>query len=133
MSKTFQHNDGGRSRYFKANGVGDCVVRAIAIAKNMDYKVVYDKAKAFLGYSPRNGVKSKDAKRLLENIGGEWHPTMRIGSGCKVHLKAEELPSGRIVCSCSGHLVAVIDGVVNDIYDSARGGTRCVYGYWTFK
>ena len=27
-------------------------------------------------------------------------------------------------------LCAVIDGVVNDIYDGTRGGSRCVYGYW---
>ena len=47
-----------------------------------------------------------------------------------MHLKRDELPSGRIVCSLSRHLVACVDGVVHDTYDSTRGGTRCVYGYW---
>lgn len=69
---------------------------------------------------------------MVAHFGGKWHPTMTIGSGCKVHLRADELPSGRIVCSCSGHLVAVIDGVLNDTFDSSRGGKRCVYGYWIF-
>lgn len=34
----FVYNDGGRSRYFKAKSVGDCVTRAIAIATRTDYK-----------------------------------------------------------------------------------------------
>ena len=133
MNESFRYNDGGRSRYFKAKRVGDCVVRSIAIATGRNYKEVYEDARVFLGYSPRNGIESKGTKKLLAHFGGEWHPTMTIGSGCKVHLKADELPMGRIVCSCSGHLVAVIDGVVNDTFDCTRGGTRCVYGYWVFK
>lgn len=132
MAEGFIYNDGGRSAYFKAKGVGDCVVRAIAIAKGEDYKKVYDEVADFLGYSPRNGIEHKDTKKVMAHFGGAWHPTMTIGSGCRVHLKAKELPKGRLVCNCSGHLVAVIDGVINDTYDSSRNGTRCVYGYWRF-
>ena len=55
---------------------------------------------------------------------------MQIGSGCKVHLKAEELPKGRIIARVSKHYTTVIDGVLNDTYDCSRGETRCVYGYW---
>lgn len=54
---------------------------------------------------------------------------MTIGSGCKVHLKASELPNGRLVCFVSRHFVAVIDGAILDTYDPSRDGTRCVYGY----
>ena len=133
MAIGFNYNDGGRSRYFKAKGVGDCVVRALAIATNSDYKEVYDKAMNFLGYSPRNGIKHKDTKNLMVHFGGFWHPTVTIGSGCKVHLRDDELPKGRIVCSCSRHLVAVINGIINDTYDCSRNGTRCVYGYWVFE
>jgi hypothetical protein len=57
-------------------------------------------------------------------------PTMQIGSGCRVHLRADELPAGRIICQVSRHLCAVIDGVVYDTHDPTRDGTRCVYGYW---
>ena len=82
----------------------------------------------------------------------KWVPTMQIGSGCKIHLRADELPSGRIICRLSKHLTAVIDGIVNDTYNPARERTlieyghgkdygkifireiseRCVYGYYTF-
>ena len=55
---------------------------------------------------------------------------MRIGTGCKVHLKSDELPIGRIIVRLSKHVCAVIDGVINDTYDCSREGTRCVYGYY---
>lgn len=132
MAIGFKYNDGGRSKYFRASGVGDCCVRAGAIASGCDYKEVYDLAKKISGESPRNGMSKKDSKKLMEALGGKWHTAMTIGSGCKVHLRADDLPSGRIVCSCSRHLVAVIDGVVNDTYEDDRNGTRCVYGYWVF-
>ena len=133
--ENFVYNDGGRSKYFKASDVGDCVVRAFAIASGRDYKEVYDLAKSVCkkGESPRNGLKKAQCNKLGAMLGGKWVTCMTIGSGCKVHLNADELPKGRIVCSCSKHLVAMIDGVVNDTYDSTREGNRCVYGYWVFN
>ena len=128
----FKYNDGGRSRYFMAKGVGDCVVRAAAIASGYDYKLVYDLAREISGGTPRNGLSKKYCDKLMKALGGTWHATMTIGSGCRVHLKASELPKGRLVCSCSGHFTAVIDGVINDTYDPSRGGRRCVYGFWVF-
>jgi hypothetical protein len=67
----------------------------------------------------------------IESLGWQWTPMMKIGSGCKVHLRADELPSGRIIARVTKHLVAVIDGVIHDTHDCSRGGTRCVYGYWS--
>ena len=128
------YNDGGRSRYFRKGGVGDCVIRAIAIAADKDYKDVYNTARQLLGYTPRNGVHKKDTKRMMQAFGGRWRATMTIGSGCTTHLKEGEVPmNGRLVCNCSGHVVAVINGVINDTYDPSREGTRCVYGYWLFS
>jgi hypothetical protein len=66
----------------------------------------------------------------MESIGWRWVPTMQIGSGCKVHLRASELPRGRLVVKVTKHCVAVIDGVIHDTHDCARDGTRCVYGYY---
>ena len=129
----FVFNDGGRSKYFKANKVGDCVTRAIAIATGKDYKEVYELVGKIVGYSPRNGIGHKDTKKVMERFGGRWHACMGIGSGCRVHLRGGEVPMrGTIVCSCSGHLVAVVEGIINDTYDPSRMGNRCVYGYWEF-
>lgn len=137
----FVYSDGGRSQYFKGT-TGDCVCRAIANATGLDYKAVYDminttaKGERLTKKNPRrsnarNGVFRTTEKKVIENlIGWEWHPTMRIGQGCKVHLTEDELPDGNLIVAVSGHLTCVKDGVLYDTYDCSREGNRCVYGYW---
>ena len=80
--------------------------------------------------TPRNSMPKIVAKEYLKDLGWTWIPTMFIGSGCKVHLRKDELPAGRLIVQVSRHLTAVIDGVLHDGYDCSREGTRCVYGYW---
>lgn len=138
----FVQNDGGRAAAgFKGNA-GDCVTRAIAIATGSPYTLVYDlinvraegerKSKRRRGRSSaRTGVHKPLYKKLLAELGWKWTPTMHIGSGCKVHLRADELPGGTIIVAVSRHLCTVIDGVLHDTHDCSRGGTRCVYGYWS--
>ena len=128
----FVYNDGGRSNYYKAKNVGDCVCRAIAIATNTDYKVIYNLLKDYNhGETPRNGVYKEVYKKLLADLGWSWVPC--CGRGVKksnVHLCPTELPDGVVLCRVSGHLTCVIDGVINDTYDCSRNETRKVYGYW---
>lgn len=139
---TYQFNDGGRAAAGYKGTTGDCVTRAIAIATGKTYQEVYDaineasqterRGSRKRGVSnARTGVYKQTIRKYLESLGWTWTPTMLIGSGCKVHLRAEELPSGRLIVNVSKHTVAVIDGVVQDIYDPTRGGMRCVYGYYT--
>ena len=138
-------DDGGRFAAGFRGDAGDCVARAIAIAAQLPYRDVYDRlaegnatqrrTKNNRGgnrRSARNGisVKRKWFKDYMIELGFRWVPTMTIGSGCKVHLRADELPRGRLVCQLSKHVVAVIDGKLHDTYDCSRDGTRCVYGYW---
>lgn len=135
------HHDGGRAAAGYKGATGDCVTRAIAIATGKPYQEVYDSINALATRersgkrkrgrsSARNGVYKPTTRRYMESIGWRWVPTMQIGSGCKVHLRADELPAGRLVVSVSRHVCAVIDGVLHDTHDCARGGTRCVYGYY---
>jgi len=42
--------------------------------------------------SARTGVHRPTLRRYMESLGWEWTPTMQIGSGCTVHLRADELP-----------------------------------------
>jgi hypothetical protein len=131
-------DDGGRAAAGFKGSAGDCVTRAISIATGTPYSCVYAelfgrarRAHKHKGSaSPRNGVAKDVTKKYLADLGWTWVPTMRIGEGCTVHLKADELPAGRIIAQVSKHLVAVIDGVIHDTFDPSRGGTRCVYGYW---
>lgn len=128
-----KYDDGGRSKYFTASRVGDCVTRAIAIATQRDYKEVYNTIAKIVGYTPRNGVYKNDTKKVMKHFGGRWVSCMTVGVGCTTHLKENEIPmKGRIICKCSKHVVAVIDGVIHDTYDASRNGERCVYGYWIF-
>ena len=149
------YNDGGRAAAGYKGKAGDCACRAIAIATGMDYQDVYDLINAYgkkermskrvraRGRSnARTGVWKETFRKIMADMGWTWVSTMQIGSGCKVHLSADELPSGRIICQVSHHYVAVIDGVINDTYDpNDRGCTvdaygndittdRCVYGYY---
>jgi len=133
----FQFNDGGRSHSKFTGSTGDCVVRAIAIATNQDYESVYQRCaeinkKCGLPKSCRNGVntKSKHFKEYMQELGFTWVVTNQIGSSEKVHLRADELPNGKIICKLSKHVVAVINHKLLDTYDCSRDGTRMVYGYW---
>lgn len=154
---SFVYNDGGRAAAGFKGTTGDCVVRAIAIASGKPYQEVYDAL--FLAAkqqrrrrgsaSPRSGVSRKVYEPYLLSLGFKWTPTMKIGSGCKVHLLAEELPKGTLVIAVSKHLTTMIDGVIHDTHNPQRGEVaymkagpdgravvdhispeRCVYGYY---
>jgi len=138
MKVFFRFNDGGRAEYYQGKKAGDCVTRAIAIAFEMDYKEVYDLISAEIKEhngstrgTARNGTPKEVTKAVIEKLGGEWTATMGIGTGCQVHVRADELPSeGRYILNLSRHVAAWVEGELNDTYDSSRDGTRCVYGYW---
>ena len=140
----YEYDDGGRGDHF-AGEARDCVCRAVAIATEIPYMAVYERLADGTANqrasrrtpkqarSARNGIytKRKWFRDYMAELGFVWLPTMHVGSGCTVHLCAEELPSsGRLVVKLSRHLSAVIDGVVRDTHDPSRDGTRCVYGYW---
>ncbi len=144
----FHLNDGGRLAAGFKGGAGDCVVRAIAIATQLPYLEVYEDLRAAnaayadqrndrlarrlhaKGASPRNGNHRKVFHDYILGHDFEWVPTMKLGAGCQVHLRANELPSGRLIVKVSKHLTALINGVIEDTHNPSRGGSRCVYGYY---
>lgn len=134
------YDDGGRKDAGFKGDTRDCVVRSISIATSRSYQSVYDELnheakrerprKGRKRSSSRTGVHKRTIRRYLDSIGWEWTPTMFIGSGCKVHLREDELPEDRLIVSLSRHMSCVIGGVIYDTHDPSREGTRCVYGYW---
>lgn len=146
----WKYHDGGRAEAGRKGDAGDCVTRAIAIATGVPYGEVYDglheralgdrayMARLQLRYganarrhaSPRDGVERRIYEPYLLEEGFVWRPTMKIGSGCTVHMAPGELPDDDLVVSLSKHLSAVRGGVVYDTHDPCRDGTRCVYGYY---
>ena len=145
----FTYDAGGREAAGFKGKTGDCVARAVAIASGRPYREVYDRlAEGNAGQrrsrhdsgdrerSARNGINTRRKwfRDYMAELGFAWTPTMSIGKGCTVHMRAEELPiAGRHVVSVSRHMVALVDGVVHDNHDPARDGGRCVYGYWSLQ
>lgn len=143
----FRYDDGGRAAAGFKGSTGDCCCRAVAIASGLPYQVVYDlineiakrertgKRKRGMS-SAREGVYVQTFHKVMQaieqrhGIKSEWVPTMTIGSGCKVHCRADELPSGRLILNLSRHFSCMIDGMIRDTHDPSRDGTRCVYGYY---
>jgi hypothetical protein len=141
---SFVYDDGGRTAAGYRGTTGDCACRAIAIATGRPYQEVYDLIVAYgkrerassrksSRSHPRTGVYGATMARLLaREYGATWTPTMTIGAGTTVHVRADELPAtGRHVLRLSKHFAAYVDGVLHDTDDPSRDGTRAVYGYWT--
>ena len=146
-----QLNDGGRQKAGFKGGAGDCVVRSIAIAAKLPYRQVYEDLRSanqhyaeikddrlarrlhHKGSSPRNGNHRNVFHKYILDLGFEWVPTMKVGAGCQVHLRPDELPQGTLIVKVSKHLTAIVNGVIQDTHDPSRGGSRCVYGYYIQK
>lgn len=141
MVMQYVFDDGGRAVAGFAGRTRDCVTRAIAIASGVPYREVYAAInersrdeRPRTGQRPssaRTGVHRRTYEPYLFSLGFVWTPAMKVGQGCKVHLRADELPPGRLVVAVSKHLVAVVDGVAHDTHDPRRSGSRCVYGYYS--
>jgi len=94
-------------------------------------KIMRDRLRYRSMGAARRGVAKPAYDEVMHRMGWVWTATMAWGTGCKTHLKSEDLPSGCLVCRVTKHMVAVIDGILHDTYDASRGGTRCVYGYFS--
>jgi hypothetical protein len=153
----FVKDDGGRSRSGIArgshkDGAGDCVARAIAIAAQKTYREVHDALIAtavryaetkpdspwgWLVKSRRrnvhrlfnadHGVHQEISDLYLEELGWKYTRTFEDG----VRLRADELSLGRLIVRTSGHLTAVIDGELHDMFDCSNNGHCHVHGYWS--
>lgn len=156
------YDDGGRAAAGFKGKAGDCGTRAFTLARfgpsptGEQYMLVYTDLSrvirewAFSGRAsrkkeryrsgkepctPRNGMWREPIDIYAAELGWTWTPAKRFGEKGAVHMRAEELPGGRIVTRQAKHFAAVIDGVVYDIWDSTQSGTmgdemRMVYGWW---
>ena len=78
---------------------------------------------------------------LVERLGFTWTGIRKVGgsretipSCITMRVRPEDLPDhSPMILRLNKHLCAVIDGVVHDLSDPSRNGTRCVYGYYYLK
>ncbi|MFH2117459.1 MAG: hypothetical protein ABII85_05355 [Bacillota bacterium] len=108
---------------------GDCVVRAIAIAKNMNYlecRRELNRAKRELGHSSYKDTKFlydyfKDCPRLIfKPVKGE--PRIKGSDFTMLH------PKGTYILKMAGHVTTCRDGVILDTWDCS---CRSVYTAWS--
>ena len=139
-----RYSDGGRFLSGYRGQTGDCSCCAVANAMGRQYAEVYKDLAQFAKQTetparkraprpshPRTGYHHTTMRKYMAARDWKWVPTMGIGTGCRVHLNADELPTvGRLLVTVSKHFTAVVDGVVIDNHDPRRNGTRCVYGYF---
>lgn len=72
-----------------------------------------------------NGVPNYLSMHYLEMLG--WKRTKVT----RTFLRKGSLPMGRIIVLTPRHMLAVIDGVIHDTYDSSKRGTRKVQAIYT--
>ena len=130
---TYIHNDGGRANAGFKGTAGDCGARALAIALNLDYKTAYKQlanANAEFGCarSARNGISKQIYSKVLEQHGWHWVSAPKF-IGRKARYS--DLPHiGNFIVQMAGHYAAVVNGALNDSWDSRH---KMVYGYWLQK
>lgn len=123
-------------RWFQPNNhrTGDCAVRSVALAENLEWAEAFDKmldvARRLQEPPECLLANAKTGLELLNSIGHyRWEglsavkgkKRITVEQFCKKHKK------GTFILKVAGHVVAVRDGWFYDIWDC---GNKCVYGYW---
>lgn len=124
-------NDGGRSAAGFVGSAGDCVVRAIAIATNEDYRTVYDALSEAARVTPRKGVSSDVFSPYLAKCG--WQ-----SRSIAEKQDPKTLPQGVLLVRFEheetrrrGHVCCVIDHVVHDTWNPFDDVEFRPVQYWT--
>lgn len=134
----FIYHDGGRSMAGYRGFAGDCGTRAAAIVLNKPYREVYKEFNK-LGKKERsswireirgkssggNGIWLSTLKKYMF-----WHGFVWVPVNCRLHLRGDELPKGRLLLRISKHYTAMVDGILYDNQDCSDEGMRSVYGYF---
>ena len=125
----YTYNDGGRAEAgFK--GVMDCGVRAYAVALQVPYKEArrilkkHTKAGMAGDGALSKGIFKKDYDSALKAAGWEWHKAPTFPGRKARHY---DMPKGRVIVKMAKHFAAVVDGELQDVFDSSD---KMVYGYW---
>ena len=108
---------------------GDCVIRAFAIAADIDWLEAFDKLTAYARETYNVPNDKNCYKVVFEQFGflkrsvgvekGKFR--MTVEDFCKTH------PKGRYILRIAHHLTAVVNGKVYDTWNTAN---KSIYYYW---
>jgi hypothetical protein len=131
--KRISYNDGGRvADGFKPMATGDCVVRSLSILTGFGYGVTRNKLNEFIKRERgtdrshvEQGVYPRTYRKFLKTVGVTKFKSISSWS---------QLPtSGRAMVVLEEHVVAYVDGIINDTFDPVSD-THCgsLIGYYEF-
>ena len=121
----FIENTGSRELYYKGTRQGDCVIRAIAIATETDYKLVWEELCDIskpMGQFPNS---DKVFETYLKNRGWKKNKYSKPFP----QIKTLQLKQAIVYCRAGygTHLTAIVNGDLNDTWDCRD---RIAYSYW---
>ena len=128
----FERNDGGRSTSARPKQRNDCAVRACAILTGIDYDIIYDEF-ALMGRRCSKGTSRGIWVDFIEGDHGAVRhafPAVKGERRMNPETFVTTYRTGRWLVQEAGHVYAVIDGVVHDMYEPRHG--RCIYSAWLF-
>jgi len=114
----------------KGLATGDCVVRAITIARDTDYLEQRLELQRFNRKIKGKGYKYTEVlKKYFKELGYEWTPFQSVAGQPRMRGTdfVKLYPEGTYILKVARHIVTVVDGVYQDIWDSTD---RVVYGMW---
>lgn len=101
--------------------VGDCVIRAIAIATGNDWETVYDALYRYGRFSHDLPNSNEVWGRLLYDMGFDPFILPDVCPECvTVKAFANRFPRGTYIIGTGSHAVCVIDGNYYDTWDSGN-------------
>lgn len=129
----FCQDDAGRGQSRRPKQSNDCTVRAVAKAGGFEYDMVYD---LFMKSGRKAGrgfdLKSWAKKGVICGRKLVWSPLQAVKGQPRMNIAkfTETHKTGTYILRVTKHVLAVIDGVVYDTFESRPD--KCVYGYWQF-
>ena len=108
---------------------GDCVIRALTKALNMEWLQVFDEIQPISRELQVPFNCRPCYEKYVENKGFKYYGVSNK-KGAKrptVEMFTKEHKVGTYILRVAHHLVTVVDGVYYDTWDS---GKCCLYGYW---
>lgn len=113
-------------RFYNANPKGllidDCVLRAISVAEGISWSECQEKL---------SHLANKEGRLLNEVIFVEKYLDKRYPRKCIKNMTIGEFakicPKGNYVVSCNGHVVAVLNNVIVDTFDSSKRIMKCCW------
>lgn len=131
----FVYSDAGRSNSKHPNETNDCTVRALALAVNKKYDVIFE----FLRFYGKNNNTKFALGSLLDKFNGVFQfyltrvtfPTIKNQKRMKVENFCQTWNKGTWLVFTAGHVACVKDGVLMDTTDSILN--KCLYRAYKFE